>query len=142
MNLDDNKVISVVSKEPNDAELFQNVLSTIEGINIVKFTDAVEALDHLKLNGKNYAVMVSDLRMPVINGIQLLKTVKDLNPYARTILVTGQETHHSLLKVYDKTRIVNKFLRKPIDLDGLFSEVNEQIKSIKQLNKKQELERT
>jgi YesN/AraC family two-component response regulator len=29
--------------------------------------------------------MISDLRMPVINGVQLLKTVKDLNPSTRTI---------------------------------------------------------
>jgi YesN/AraC family two-component response regulator len=35
--------------------------------------------------------MISDLRMPVVNGVQLLKTVKDLNPLARTILVTAYD---------------------------------------------------
>lgn len=135
LSLDDNKIISVVDKELNDAELFQNVLSTIKGINVVKFTDPMEALDHLKLNRKNYAVMISDLRMPVINGVQLLKTVKDLNPSARTILITDQETDDNLVKEYDKTQIINKFLRKPVDLDHLLLEVNKQINSIKLLSK-------
>jgi YesN/AraC family two-component response regulator len=35
-----------------------------------------------------YSLVISDLRMPVINGIQLLKTAKDLNPQVRTVLMT------------------------------------------------------
>ena len=42
-----------------------------------------------QINKSNYAVMICDLRMPVINGSQLLQTVKDLNPLSRTILITA-----------------------------------------------------
>lgn len=66
LSRDDRKIISVVDIKLHDCQSFQNILSTIKGIDVVKFTDPIEALDHLKLNRKNYAVMISDLRMPVI----------------------------------------------------------------------------
>jgi YesN/AraC family two-component response regulator len=36
--------------------------------------------------------------MPVIIGVQLLKTVKDLNPLARTILMTAYDIDNNLLQ--------------------------------------------
>jgi two-component SAPR family response regulator len=58
---------------------------------LFQFTDPIKALEHLKLHKGDYGVIISDLRMPVVNGVQLLKTVKDLNPLARTILVTAYD---------------------------------------------------
>ena len=80
--------------------------------------------------------MISDLRMPVINGVQLLKTVKDLNPSTRTILMTGYDidNSNSLLQEYTKKEIIDCFLKKPIELGKLLSEVNKQIYKIKNTN--------
>lgn len=91
------------------------------------FTDPILALEHLKINKLDYSVMIWDLRMTVINGVQLLKTVKDLNPSTRTILMTGYDIDNSLLQEYTKKEIINCFLRKPIELGQLLSEVNKQI---------------
>lgn len=126
----DNKIVSVVDVEQKTAELFHETLRTIKGINVFQFTDPVNALEHLKINKKDYAVMISDLRMPVINGVQLLKAVKDLNPLARTILMTSYEIEDNLIQEYSKKEIINAFLKKPIELTLLLSEVNKQICSI------------
>ena len=80
--------------------------------------------------------MISDLRMPVINGVQLLKTVKDLNPLARTILMTAYDIEDNLIQEYTKKEIINSFLKKPIELNQLLSEVNKQIYCIEYINKK------
>jgi DNA-binding NtrC family response regulator len=72
-----NKIVSVVDDEQKTAQLFHSALNTLKGINVFEFTDPILALEHLKINKLDYAVMISDLRMPVINGVQLLKTVKD-----------------------------------------------------------------
>lgn len=64
--------------------------------------------------------------------MQLLKTVKDLNPSARTILLTGDEIDNPLLREYEKTKTINYFLKKPIDSRKLVLEVKRQIKTIKQ----------
>ena len=126
-----NKIVSVVDDEQKTAQLFHSALNTLKGINVFEFTDPILALEHLKINKLDYAVMISDLRMPVINGVQLLKTVKDLNPSTRTILMTGYDIDNSLLQEYIKKEIIDCFLRKPIELGQLLSEVNKQIYKIK-----------
>jgi DNA-binding NtrC family response regulator len=126
-----NKIVSVVDDEQKTAQLFHSALNTLKGINVFEFTDPILALEHLKINKFDYAVMISDLRMPVINGVQLLKTVKDLNPSTRTILMTGYDIDNSLLQEYTKKEIIDCFLRKPIELGQLLSEVNKQIYKIK-----------
>jgi len=126
-----NKIVSVVDDEQKTAQLFHSALNTLKGINVFEFTDPILALEHLKINKLDYAVMISDLRMPVINGVQLLKTVKDLNPSTRTILMTGYDIDISLLQEYTKKEIIDCFLRKPIELGQLLSEVNKQIYKIK-----------
>jgi DNA-binding NtrC family response regulator len=122
-----NKIVSIVDDELSTTNLFYTALRTIKGINVFGFTDPVQALDHLKMNRRNYAVMICDLRMPVINGLQLLQTVKDLNPLARTILLTAYNIDDSLLREYTKKEIINCFLEKPIGVDQLRSEVGKQI---------------
>ena len=114
----------MVDDEQKTAQLFHSALNTLKGINVFEFTDPILALEHLKINKLDYAVMISDLRMPVINGVQLLKTVKDLNPSTRTILMTGYDIDNSLLQEYTKKEIIDCFLRKPIALGQLLSEVN------------------
>ena len=130
-----NKIVSIVDDELKTVQLFHSALCTIKGINVFEFTDPVKALQHLKLNKKDYAVMISDLRMPVINGIQLLKTVKDLNPLARTILMTAYDMDDNLIREYTKKEIINSFLKKPIELNQLLSEVTKQIYCIEYINK-------
>lgn len=76
---------------------------------------------------KDYALVISDLRMPVINGLQLLKTVKDLNPTTRTILMTAFDMQDEVFQEYTKNKIINGFLQKPIELKLLVDEVNKQM---------------
>ena len=122
-----NKIVSIVDDELSTTNLFYTALRTIRGINLFSFTDPVQALEHLKMNKHDYAVMICDLRMPVINGLQLLQTVKHLNPLSRTILITAYDIDGSLLQEYTKKEIINSFLQKPIGVDQLRSEVAKQI---------------
>ena len=71
--------------------------------------------------------------MPVINGIQLLKTVKDLNPTVRTVLMTAFEVEDKLFQEYSKKEIIDGFAQKPISLDNLLQEVSEQLHSYEQI---------
>src|SRR3546814_19144915 len=99
-----NKIVSIVDNELSTTNLFYEALRTISGIDVFRFTDPIEALDHLKMNKRDYAVMISDLRMPVINGVQLLQAVKNLNTLTRTILLTAYNIDDSLLQKYTKKK--------------------------------------
>jgi len=65
--------------------------------------------------------------MPVINGSQFLKAVKDMNPQLRTILMTAFDVDDELFSCYRKKEIINGFAQKPIRLENLVQEVSEQL---------------
>ena len=122
-----NRIVSIVDDELDIALFFCDALRTINGIQVFKFTDPILALEHLKINAKDYMLIISDLRMPIINGLQFLKTVRDLNPLIRTILMTAFQIDDSLFQEYTTKGIINGFLQKPIDLKQLLAEVNKQM---------------
>jgi DNA-binding NtrC family response regulator len=120
-------LICIIDDDFDIADLFCDALNDIQGLVVLKFTDPYIALEHFKINMKDYAVVISDLRMPVINGLQLLKTVKDLNPTTRTILMTAFDVQDEVFEEYTKNNIINGFLQKPIELKLLVDEVNKQM---------------
>ena len=85
------------------------------------------ALEHFKINSKDYRLIVSDLRMPGINGIELLKRIKELNPLVRTVLMTAFEFDNQLFQKNVEKQIINGFLQKPIMLKDLVKEVDNQL---------------
>ena len=124
-------IISIVGYEIGNPQISDSSLCSTEGVNVLRFTDPVNALEHFKINRKDYALMISDLRLPVINGVQLLKTVKDLNPSARTVLTTDFEYDNKLIHEYTKKNIINGLLQKPVEPHELVMEVNKQIDILK-----------
>jgi two-component system, cell cycle response regulator CpdR len=123
------RYVSIVDDESDITMLFHDALKSLPGITIFSFTDPRLALEHFKTNKNFYALVISDLRMPVINGIQLLKTVKDLNPEVRTVLMTAFEVEDKLFQEYSKKEIIDRFAQKPISPDNLLQEVSEQLHS-------------
>ena len=81
----------------------------------------------LQLNREDYTLIISDLRMPSINGMELIKKIKELNPYIRTILMTAFAINDDLFYEYAKKELINGFLQKPIHLGDLRAEVNNQL---------------
>jgi DNA-binding NtrC family response regulator len=84
------RIVSIVDDEINITELFQDALcSNIAGISVISFNDPTLALEHYNQNKKNYALIISDMRMPTMTGLELLKNVKELNPNVRTMLISA-----------------------------------------------------
>jgi response regulator RpfG family c-di-GMP phosphodiesterase len=133
---DHNKIIGIVGYEIANSQISDGRLCSTEEMKVLRFTDPVNALEHFKINRKDYALIISDLRMPVINGVQLLKTVKDLNPAARTVLTTDFEYDSKLIQDYTKKQIINGLLHKPVKPHEIVTEVNKQIDIIESTNKK------
>ena len=123
------KLVSIVDDECDVTELFGDGLRKLPGLSIFTFTDPKIALEHFKINKSFYALVISDLRMPVINGVQLLKTAKDLNPEVRTVLMTAFDVEDKLFQDYTKKEIINCIVQKPITLETLVQEVSGQLHS-------------
>ena len=66
--------------------------------------------------------------MPNLNGLELLNTVKQLNPNVRSILISAYEVQNEpRFQRYVEEGIIDRFIQKPTTLNYLCREVNNQI---------------
>jgi len=124
-----NRIVSIVDDDPGTTIFFYEALQNIPGITVFTFTDPVLALEHFQVNDYAYVVVISDFKMPGLNGMELLKKIKDSNRFVRTILTTAYEIDDNIFQEYTKKKIINGFLQKPIGLHDLIKEVNTQLDS-------------
>jgi HD-like signal output (HDOD) protein len=73
-----------------------------------------EALE--KMEKDKYDVVVSDMRMPGMDGAELLTKIQTLHPYSIRIMLTGQADENSILRTVG---VVHQFLAKPCEPDLL-----------------------
>ena len=99
----------------------------VNGITIFKFTDPIIALEHFATNKEEYALVISDLRMPSLNGMELVRKIKQINPSVRTLLMSAFEIDHETLEYSINQKLIDGFLQKPISLDNLCLETNKQL---------------
>jgi sigma-B regulation protein RsbU (phosphoserine phosphatase) len=81
-------------------------------------TSGEDALDELsKQQNKDATLILSDINMPGISGLQLLKTLKNLYPEMPVMMVTayGDEANHMKAMAYK----ADGFINKPIDFAAL-----------------------
>ena len=127
-------LVAIIDDEPDIVNLFRDALRKIDGLSVFTFTDPMAALEHFKINKGAYALIISDLRMPGINGTDLVHKIKKENPLVRTLLMTAFEVDDNIFEEYVKNDIIDGFLQKPVKLRDLLSEVLKQVniyKSIK-----------
>jgi DNA-binding NtrC family response regulator len=124
-----NKIVSVVDDDLNTTELFHVALSeNIDGISVVSFNDPVIALEHFAANKDAYVLVISDLRMPGLNGLELLKKVKNSNPKVRTILMSAYSFDEDLIFLkYMKEGIIDSSIDKPVTINSLCQRVRDEL---------------
>ena len=120
-------LVAIVDDELDIVNLFRDALNKIRGLSIFTFTDPLTAFEHIRMNKSKYAVVISDLRMPGINGMDLIYKIKKENPLIRTLLMTAFEVDDKVFEDYTKNKIIDGFLQKPLKLSALESEVHKQI---------------
>jgi DNA-binding NtrC family response regulator len=123
------KIVSVVDDDLNTTELFQIALSeNIDGISVVSFNDPVIALEHFAANKDAYVLVIADLRMPSLNGLELLKKVKSSNPKVRTILMSAYNFDEDLIFLkYMEEGIIDSSIDKPVTMNRLYQRVRDEL---------------
>jgi len=109
-----NRIVSVVDDDIGTAIFFHEALrQNIDAIYVFCFTDPVKAFEHFTDNKQNYALVISDLRMPGLNGLELLKKVKTSNPKVRTILMSAYNFEkEELYQQYMEEGIIDSTIEK------------------------------
>jgi DNA-binding NtrC family response regulator len=123
------RIVSIVDDEIHNAKLFHEaLLENIDGISVISFVDPVIAFQHFTENHEGHALVISDLRMPSLNGLELLKKVKTLNPKVRTILMSAYNfEEEELHQKYMKEGVINSTIEKPVTMNRLYQRVREEL---------------
>ena len=124
-----NRIVVIVDDDLELTLLFRAALKDISRVKIFTFTDPVLALEHFQINEYAYVLVISDFKMPGLNGMEFLKKIKALNPFVRTILMTAFEVVDKIFRDYIKNKIIDEFLQKPIEMHDLIKEVDTQLYS-------------
>ena len=124
-----NRMVSVVDDDVGTATFFHEALrQNIDGISVFSFTDPVEAFEHFIENKETYALVISDLRMPGLNGLELLKKVKTSNPKVRTILMSAYNfEEEEKFQQYMEEAVINSTIEKPVTMNRLYQRVRDQL---------------
>lgn len=121
------KLVAIVDDDLDITILFREALKSIAGITIFTFTDPILALEHFQVNEHAYVLVISDFKMPGLNGMEFLKKIRDMNRFVRTILMTAFEKDDKIFREYTKKKIIDAFLQKPIGIHDLIKEVDTQL---------------
>jgi DNA-binding NtrC family response regulator len=82
-----------------------------------------EAIQKTKKTAYNIALL--DIRLPDMEGVELLKLIKDNVPRTRKIMVTGYPSMQNAIAALNKN--ADAYLIKPIDIESLLNTVKEQL---------------
>ena len=123
------RFVGIVDDDIDITALFHDALcENIDGICVVAFNDPITAFEHFTDNKKAYVLFISDLRMPGLNGLELLKKVKSSNSNVRTILMSAYNfEEEKLFQKYMKDRVIDSTIEKPVTIQRLCHRVRNEL---------------
>lgn len=112
-----------------DTALTLEKILVSQGYNVETFTDSFEALKHfITLNRPYYDLVISDVRMPGINGIQLYQRMKSIHKDARVMFLTALDAVDELTSIIPEMK-KSDIIRKPIRAENFISAIEKALNS-------------
>jgi len=110
--------ILIVDDQIDIADLVKILLER-DGYNAQAFYDPFMALDHFRENFKNFALVIADVRMPGMNGIELVSKIKEIEQDTIAILISAFE-RDTVEKEIERWNVeIAEIFQKPIPLKKL-----------------------
>ena len=127
------KPILLVEDNPRDLELTLVALERSQLANdVIVMRDGAEALDYLLRRGEhaeradgNPAVLLLDLKLPKIDGLEVLKTVRETTELRSipVVMLTSSREEPDLLKAYELG--VNAYVVKPVEFRDFVTAISD-----------------
>ena len=125
------RTILLAEDSPADAEMALDALREANLVNpVVHVEDGVEAMDYLMRRGPwadrpegNPAVLLLDIKMPRMDGLEVLQRMRDDESLKRVpvVMLTSSSEESDLARSWDLG--VNAYVVKPVDVDQFFDAV-------------------
>lgn len=90
-----------------------------EGFEVIAFTEANEGMQHLSHNDVD--LLICDIMMPFMSGIEILDEVKKIKAELPVILISALDQREVILTAFKSG--ADDFVRKPVDMEELMIRV-------------------
>ena len=121
--MDRNTKILVIDDDENIRNTMKTILED-EGYVVDLAATGREAIEKTQKTAYNLALL--DIRLPDMEGVELLKLIKDPTPRTRKIMVTGYPSMQNAITALNKN--ADAYLIKPVNVEKLLTTVKEQLK--------------
>ncbi|RLI15846.1 hypothetical protein DRO41_03560 [Candidatus Bathyarchaeota archaeon] len=118
-----NARILVVDDDENIRKVLMRILED-EGYMVDTAKTGKEAVE--KSRTKFYNLALIDIRLPDMEGVELLTKIRDTTPKMRKIIITGYPTLKNAVEAVNKG--ADAYIMKPFDMKELLSKIKEQLK--------------
>ena len=113
-----NETLLLVEDDTNVLEIAQKMLEN-QGYKVITASDGTEGLKYYHQNKNEIDLIISDIVMPQLSGLDMCREIAAVNPNARVLLISGYNTTENLQDI----GVVVGFLPKPFELSRLGTEV-------------------
>ncbi|MBC8351099.1 MAG: response regulator [Planctomycetes bacterium] len=132
MSVSRKTTVVLVDDEPCVVRVAQAVLSRHFGsvLEIYPTTDPIEARDYI--SKRRCDILLSDIEMPGVHGIEMLKLARKYNAWTRVIFMTAHSTWDVIAEAIENGAA--DYLLKPVDHDELTSVVQQECERLERWN--------
>ena len=112
----DDKTILLVDDQIDVLITIKTMLQTC-GYAVDAFNDPLLALDHFRKHSHDYRIVISDMILPTMSGLEFIKNIKIVNPEIVTFIITALDNikDFSTDLLYDSTVLrLDGIIHKPI----------------------------
>lgn len=120
--------ILIVEDEPISLEMLSKTLK--EDFNVLTADNGKKGFELYKKF--NPHIIISDLNMPIMNGIELIQKIRELDQNSKIIITTFKNDVQTLLQASELKLF--KYLIKPIDFIALKNIIKESIEELNRFN--------
>ena len=117
------KSILVLDDEFDVMNIIKLGLQKKGSFEVYGFTDPVLALEHFKTNAEQYSLVISDIRMPEMNGYEFAKQVKKIKSDIKVFFMTAFEINKEEFSRVLPDIKINEFIQKPVSIKDLVKSV-------------------
>jgi two-component system, cell cycle sensor histidine kinase and response regulator CckA len=121
------RTVLLVDDDPTLLNLTRHIL-TREGISVLTAQDGLDAVSLYEKHHQEVDLVLMDLTMPRLDGIDAGKRMRAINPHLRIVLATGYSEDDITTRIDAST--LDGILLKPYSLDQLMGHIRPKIKQV------------
>jgi CheY-like chemotaxis protein len=116
-----NSTIMIVDDEPDVLLTYESFL-TYSGFKVRTYSDSYQALKAFASNPELYDLVILDIRMENLNGLQLYQSLKAMNPSSRIIFVSALDAAKELTSIFSDIG-PEDVIKKPVEKEAFIRAV-------------------